>query len=150
MRDLRRDEQGASLIEFALILPILLLLVFGIIEASWAFAQHNDVRYGAREGARLAAVEDTWGVGQIGQQVCDRMDVVYPATSPEVTLSAASGSGDIGSLARITVESPYETMTGFLDGIFGGITLRSTVEFRVEQPYSGSSAWWGGGSYTCV
>ena len=71
----KRREQGASLVEFAVILPLLVMLIFGVIEASWAFAQHNDVRHGAREGARLSAV-DHGTLPQIGQEVCDRMDLV--------------------------------------------------------------------------
>ena len=58
---MRSQESGAALVEMAVILPLLVLLLFGVIEASWAFAQANDVRHGAREGARLAAVEALTG-----------------------------------------------------------------------------------------
>ena len=48
----RRDrEKGASLVEFAVILPLLVLLVFGIMEAGWGFAQLVEIRNAAREGA---------------------------------------------------------------------------------------------------
>ena len=67
----------------AFTLPLLLLLLFGIIEASWAFSQQNNIRHGAREGARLAAV-DYGTVATIGQEVCDRMDIIAPTQSPTV------------------------------------------------------------------
>ncbi len=144
----RLDQRGATLVEFAIILPLLVLLVFGIIEASWAFAQHNDVRHGAREGARLAAV-DFGNLAQIGQAVCDRMDVVYPASNPQVTLTPQPGPSTVGGLGEITVQGSLSTLTGLLDWAFGGIQLTSTVEFRLEQPVSGAPAWWGGGTFAC-
>ncbi len=40
----RASERGAALVEMAIILPLLVVLIFGGIEASWAFAQANDVQ----------------------------------------------------------------------------------------------------------
>ena len=53
----RDREDGASLVEFAVVLPLLILLVFGIMEAGWLFAQQVEIRNAAREGARLAVVD---------------------------------------------------------------------------------------------
>ncbi len=155
MRDrlrLRRgDDKGASLVEMAFTLPLLLLLLFGIIEASWAFSQQNNIRHGAREGARLAAV-DFGTVAIVGQEVCDRMDVIAATQSPTVALRPIGADSDIGGQAQITVSADLRTITGFLDPIFGGRTVGSTIEFRLEQPLSGEPAWWNGGaggSYSC-
>ena len=52
----KRGERGASLVEFALTAPFLILLLLGIIEFGWAFNQNLDVRHGARETARLVDV----------------------------------------------------------------------------------------------
>lgn len=146
------DERGASLVEFAMLLPLLILLLFGIIESSWAFAQLNDVRNGAREGARLAAT-NFGDVDDIADEVCARMEIVYPAKTPTVTLDAVSANGSIGGLGRITVETSPDSLTGFAAGLFGGLTLESTIEFRLEQPGTGSADWWNGGSggsHTCT
>ena len=54
----RRDrERGAAAVEFAVILPIFVLLIFGTMEAGWFFSQQVEIRYAAREGARLAVVD---------------------------------------------------------------------------------------------
>ena len=53
-----KGERGASLVEFALIMPLLLILVLGIVEFGYLFAQFNEVRHAAREGARYAAVSN--------------------------------------------------------------------------------------------
>ena len=147
----RIAEHGAALVEFAIVLPMLLILLFGIMEASWAFGQQNDVRHGAREGARLAAV-DAGDVTTIANEVCARMDVVYPATTPTVTLTPITTDSTRGGLAQLTVRADFESLTGFLDGVFGSVQLESSVEFRLEQPTSGEPEWWdagAGGSVTC-
>ena len=140
-------EQGASLVEFALTLPLLLALLFGLIEMSWAFSQTNDIRHGAREGARAAAV-DIGTVSAVGQAVCDRMDVVAPAQNINVTLNqiatSSSGEGGVEALAQISVTADLKTITGFYDFLLGSKTLTSTVEFRLEQPGGGdgNATWW--------
>ena len=150
-------ESGASLVEFALVLPLLLALLFGLIEMSWAFAQVNDLRYGTREGARAAAV-DIGNVATIGQAVCDRMDIVAPVQNVIVTLTPADVlvEGSVGALAQVTVTADLQTITGFYDSLLGGKTLTSTVEFRLEQPSggNGNAVWWddvvgGATPYTC-
>jgi Flp pilus assembly protein TadG len=60
LRRLRRSESGAELIEFALTLPLLLLVVLGIIEFGFVFQQYEVVTNAAREGARIAAL-NTYG-----------------------------------------------------------------------------------------
>ena len=52
-----KSEKGASAVEFALILPILIILVFGIVEFGIAFNNYITITHAAREGARIAAVD---------------------------------------------------------------------------------------------
>lgn len=54
-----RDARGAAAVEFALILPILLLLVFGIIAYGFMLSFRQGISQGAAEGARAAAVLQT-------------------------------------------------------------------------------------------
>jgi len=49
-------ERGASAVEFAIILPVLIMLVFGIVQFGVAFNKYISLTHAAREGARLAAV----------------------------------------------------------------------------------------------
>lgn len=136
----RGRENGASLVEFAFVAPFLILLLFGVIEFAWVFSQNLDVRHGAREGARLAAVN--YPVGpvssppprtnaqtlQIVAEVCNRMDVSENAT---VTLTSA---GDVGDPATATVKAPAETLTGIFDSFIPPtLVLSSDVDIRLEQ-----------------
>ena len=51
-----RARRGESLVEFALVLPILLILLLGILYFGRAVAAYNSVSNGARSGARVAIV----------------------------------------------------------------------------------------------
>ena len=55
-RFLRQSEGGQSLIEFALILPLFLLIVTGLFDVGRAVFQENTLAYAAREGTRYAIV----------------------------------------------------------------------------------------------
>lgn len=52
-----KSEKGASAVEFALIFPILVILVFGIFQFAIAFNNYITITHAAREGARRAAVD---------------------------------------------------------------------------------------------
>jgi Flp pilus assembly protein TadG len=60
LRRLRGSESCAEVIEFALTLPLLLLVVLGIIEFGFVFQQYEVVTNAAREGARVASLS-TYG-----------------------------------------------------------------------------------------
>jgi len=55
MRAWGRKNRGAAVIEFAILLPLLLLIVFGLIEFGFNFLQYHYIANAAREGARIAA-----------------------------------------------------------------------------------------------
>jgi Flp pilus assembly protein TadG len=127
------DDRGAVLVEFALVAPFLFLLIFATIDFGWAFGQHLDVRHGAREGARLAAVNYTTGGGDqtaaIVEEICGRMDANSTVT---VALTQPDGPSTGGRLV-VTVSRPVETLTGLVDFAIEGRTLSSTVTARIEQ-----------------
>src|SRR3954447_11459066 len=56
VRRKRRREEGAALVEFALILPVLVLLLFGLIDFGFIYNDYLQVRQGVRDGARQGAV----------------------------------------------------------------------------------------------
>lgn len=140
-----RSQRGAALVEMAVVLPLFVLMIFGMIEAGWAFAQANDVRHGAREGARMAAVNDLDDVATITSDVCGRMELSgSPATSITLTPIEVNEDAAGGRNARgeILVELDYASLTGLLDFAFGNLTISSDIEYRMEQPVGGEAAWW--------
>lgn len=139
----RKGDAGASLVEFALIAPFLILLLLGIIEFGYFFGEYNDVRHGAREGARLAAVnagDNTF----LHDETCQKMDLTTNVTV-KFTDGAAGAIGDTGSVE--VVANPGSLSGLGLIELFLPNTLTSTVEFRLEQP----SDLWGtdGSAFSC-
>lgn len=137
--DPRSKEQGASLIEFALLFPFLVLLLIGIIEFAWLFSQHLDVRQGAREAARLMSINYPIGQSSAARNagdtdllvaaICDTLDQAQSAT---VTLQSAGGQDDDASaiLAR-----PASTLTTFLSwALPPTMVLSSDVVTRIQIP----------------
>ncbi|MEP7003553.1 MAG: TadE/TadG family type IV pilus assembly protein [Chloroflexota bacterium] len=61
-----RDEGAQSLVEFALVLPLFLLLVTGIFDVARAVWQENTLAYSAREGTRYAIVHGSAGSPVVG------------------------------------------------------------------------------------
>jgi hypothetical protein len=56
--------RGQGLVEFALVLPVFMLVVFGVVDGGRYVYQNTVLSQAAREGARLAAVEASW-IGSI-------------------------------------------------------------------------------------
>jgi Flp pilus assembly protein TadG len=83
-----RKESGQSLVEFALVLPILLLLVFGIVEFGRIWHASLVVNHAAREGARQGIVADT-----------NRLDtIVLVATNAGKSLGLTEDNVDVTSV----------------------------------------------------
>lgn len=82
------DDSGASALEFALIAPILLLLVMGIIEFGFVFQAQLALTHAAREGAREASV-GKFSAADVQAQAFPATPAI--ATSPSPPSAAASG-----------------------------------------------------------
>lgn len=123
----KRDEKGAALVEFAVMAPLLLVLLLGIVEFGWLLANDLDVRHGAREAARLAAV-DAGDTDTMGDITCASMDF----SGGQTVTFTDSASGDIGTEASVDVSLPYTSLTRFFGAIIPA-TLDTTVTIRLEQ-----------------
>ncbi len=72
----RRSGRGQTLVEFAIVLPIFVVMLFGLLDAARFVYMNSVVSQAAREGARLGAVEASWigstdpSCGSIGGPVC--------------------------------------------------------------------------------
>ena len=126
----RRSERGAALVEFAVVMPLLILLLFGIMEAGWFFAQQVEVNNAAREGGRLAVVDypgpDFGDEDEILKQVCARAALSADRAAVSITFDAAADT------AIVKVTQTYASLTGFIPD-FDGAVISSTVVMRNER-----------------
>jgi Flp pilus assembly protein TadG len=144
-----RQSGGQALVEFALVFPILMLLVFGIIDAGRLIFTYNTIANAARSGARVAIVNQSTS----GASTCDTTqptawptgcaiaagvginvttaDVAVGYRNPSDTGACASPS--IGCLAVVTVTGRYQPLTPVIGQIIGAMTLTSTTKIPVER-----------------
>jgi Flp pilus assembly protein TadG len=84
-------EDGAAAVEFALIVGVLAMLIFGMLQFGVAFFQLQNLRAAAREGARVGAVGGT--VDQVKQKVSEGSLGALPANSGALSVqSTTNGS----------------------------------------------------------
>src|SRR3954447_21671996 len=90
-----RHERGAELIEFALILPLFLVLIMGIFDFGLAFQRYEVITNAAREGARLGSLVANYTTSDIQGRVdaycvAARLPGGCPASRVVVDKSAAA------------------------------------------------------------
>jgi Flp pilus assembly protein TadG len=136
---LRRDDKtGASAVEFAIILPVLILFLFGIIEFSILFYDKAVITNASREGARAGIVyqyPERVSEAAIQQVVLDYCadHLITFATTPSLTISTATGVA-AGDPLTVTVRYDYQflVLPNFLTSLTGGINLAATTVMRME------------------
>ena len=74
----RHFDRGAAAVEMAFVLPILILLTFGIIDFSRVFNAEIQISQGAREGARIAALADGSATSYTKADVRTRVQLAAP------------------------------------------------------------------------
>jgi hypothetical protein len=142
-RRLVRRERGAELIEFALVLPLLLLLVLGIVDFGFLFQRLEVVTNAAREGARIAVLP---GYGtpdvqdRVNQYLVQGGVPIVPGTNPVITVTnpiiTTPGGASISSMqVQVRYAHSYLFLSG-LSSLFGGnfssVPLNGVSTMRVE------------------
>ena len=155
-----RDRRGQSLVEFALILPIFVLMLVGIFDFGRAIYAFNTISQAAREGARLAIVDQT--ISHIQDEASessvslgiDPADVIVDFRDRETPDDAGflrrrrrrrrqQRPVHPACMAVVTVPYEYEAVTPFLGALLGTIqTWRESRASRSTSTVKGPSARW--------
>jgi len=123
------NTRGNAIVEFALVLPILLLVLFGITEFGRMILTTNILNTASREGARLAAVSPAGETAAIEARVNEVLAAakVHPkAVTVEYLLAANS--------VRVTVTADFDILSRSVlpSSLRGTIELRGQTVFRYE------------------
>lgn len=121
-----KSEKGQSLVEFSLVLPILVLLLFGIIDFGRIFHAYLTVDHAGREAARAASIGKS---GPEAEQVA-----VNAASSINLSLDQVHVNiGMSGSDAEVIITYPINFITPIIGDYFSeNFALTDTTVMRVE------------------
>lgn len=122
-------QRGNALAEFALVLPLLLMFVFGIIELGFAFTSAQAVEAAAREGARLASLSST-DAADVVVRVEETLATAPLDSDPVVTISPGSCAGRQGESVTVTVSGIQRISIPFV--LEREVALTSEAVFRCE------------------
>lgn len=111
------------MVEFALVLPLLVILIMGIIEFGRAYNMTISLQGGAREGARALALCGTLACTNVETVVNSSMTVVG-ATIQQTPCTASGG------MATVNVSKPFTFGVPFLPTNLGTITLAGKASMR--------------------
>ncbi len=103
-----RDRSGQALVEFALVVPLLLILIVGVVELSRAWNAHQVITNTAREALRAAVVDDPTFTQEAMQS---RINELLRLASLDPTRASISFEGwrtGTGNPARIELSYRYD------------------------------------------
>jgi Flp pilus assembly protein TadG len=139
-----RQERGAELIEMALVLPLLMLVIMGIIDFGFLFREMSVVTNAAREGARAGVLPDYSADANVSNRVqqylnasgisvtCPSADCVV--ASPTISVPAPTGTFNARDV-RVTIFHQFSFL-GPIAALFGGsyssVALTGRAVMRVE------------------
>jgi len=124
-----KNKRGQAVVEFALILPVLMLLVVGILEFGIIMNQYMVVNEAAREGARSAALGNTNAtVTAIATAAAS------PINTSQLTVAISpTASRTSGSQVTVTVSNPVQAITTLISPFFPtGFKVQGVATMRME------------------
>jgi Flp pilus assembly protein TadG len=128
------NDRGAAAVEFALVLPILLVLVFGIIDFGRLYFTQITLTDAAREGVRVLALEGASGSGYTAAQAATdaQTRVLDAVTGVDGTVTVGTGTCTTGEPVTVTATTDFSFITPLPDlaGLLGITTVTGTGVMR--------------------
>lgn len=124
-----KNNRGQALVEFALILPVLMLLIIGVMEFGLIINQYMVVTEAAREGARSAALGGSNAtITTVVKTAASQMDTSQLTVTVSPATTRVRGNG-----VTVTVQKPIKTITKLINPFFpAGFTVQGMATMRVE------------------
>jgi hypothetical protein len=161
-----RGERGASLVEFAIVLPLFILFVFGVIEFGLTFNNYISLRQGVREAAREGAVGNfgtstscsltgsTGASNDIKKLMCTTKNQIGLGNSNTRVMILSgnstfngSGSFNAGDTLIICAMYPVDGAASIASPVLGNAVLKTKTSMRIETQYTSTET---GGSETAL
>ena len=125
-----RNEKGQSLVEFAILLPFLLLLLMGILEFGIMLNSYLTIHNSAREGARLGIVAGS------NIEINQLINNISPNLDPKnliVNITPSEGSRKSGGTITVEVIYNYQVTVPIISNIIHNVVvLKAQTSMRIE------------------
>lgn len=129
-KSLKKKEKGQSMVEFALVIPVLLLIVIGIIEFGFMFSNYLTLTNASREATRYISL----GGDDVGAIL--RANNVAVNTDPNrmiINISPTSSNRSRGDSVTVEINYAHDFLTPFMDALLGSnFNLKVKATMRVE------------------
>jgi Flp pilus assembly protein TadG len=130
-----KREEGAAAVEFAILLPLLMMILFGIIEFGLVLYNKEVITNASREGARFGIVigDPRPAAGQI-QGVVNTYLTNAGLNSGNATVSVAGAQGASGSDLTVSVTYPYTflVLPNFATSLTDSLNLSAATVMKLE------------------
>jgi Flp pilus assembly protein TadG len=158
-RRARHPARGQSLVEFALVFPIIVLVIAAFVEVGRAVFAYNTIANAARQGARVAAVnqledvtdcdgtrpvedpyEPHWSIRGCAITAANTLgittdNVTVEYETPSDTELDCDPTLHVGCIAVITVTYDYSVSTPFVNMLIGSFTMSQTSQMPIERVF---------------
>ncbi|WP_246943560.1 TadE/TadG family type IV pilus assembly protein [Bacillus pinisoli] len=125
-----KDQKGQSLVEMALLLPVLLLILVGIIDVGRVLYSYSHLHLATQETVRLA------GLGKSDQEITQfARDYLHigDASTLQVTITPNEQNRSSGEYVSVTLHYPLQLLTPIISKIIPSpVQLQADSTIRVE------------------
>jgi Flp pilus assembly protein TadG len=143
----RRRSRGQGLVEFALVVPLLLLLIFAVIDVGRAVFTFNTLSQSARSASRTALVNQerakvrtsaistatTLGLADANVSVCYKLEGSTARDCTGSTVDTCPRSQRVvGCLAIVVVSTTYHPLTPVIGQLFSSFAMSATSIVSIE------------------
>ena len=134
-RPCRRNRRGAALVEFAVVVPVFFLMVFGMIEFGRAIMVQQVLTNAAREGARVAVLDSpTPTASQVGTTVTSYLQKAGISGATVTINPTEPTTAGYGAPVTVTVQIPFSSVSWLPSPMFiaANTQLRAVTVMRRE------------------
>jgi Flp pilus assembly protein TadG len=108
LRTFRDDARGATALEFAIVLPIFLVIMYGVFQFGWAQHKLSSIRFAMETASRSLLLDPTMTEAQLTALVTSKLS--GGSTDPNVSISLSISDTAGAKIARLT--GAYSTQVG--------------------------------------
>jgi Flp pilus assembly protein TadG len=124
-----KSEKGQSMVEFALVVPLLIVLLFSIVDISRLFHASLTIDHAGREAARAASVQ--LSDAEVISAAVDNGSSIS-LSNGHVQVSPGEGSRTSGNKVTVTITYPVDFLTPVVGNLAGSFELQNTTVMRIE------------------